>query len=55
LSSLCYECKKAIESIEGVSSSEVSIGSAKVIYDESKTDRGQREKAVHRIGYKRVS
>jgi copper chaperone CopZ len=44
--------KKAIENIKGVNSSEVSIGSAKVVYDESKIDKGAIEKAIRDAGYK---
>ncbi len=39
----CQHCvmsvKKAVDGLEGVSSSDVSIGSARVVYDEPKTDR----------------
>jgi copper chaperone len=52
----CQHCvmnvKKTIENIKGVNSSEVSIGSAKVVYDESKTDKGAIEKAIRDAGYK---
>jgi copper chaperone len=52
----CQHCvmrvKKAIDGIDGVSSSEVSTGSAKVIYDDSRTDMDAIEKAVQDSGYK---
>ncbi|GBE03082.1 MAG TPA: copper chaperone [Nitrospirae bacterium] len=52
----CQHCvkrvKKAIDGIEGVSSSEVDIGSARVIYDDSKTGREAMEKAVQDVGYR---
>jgi len=52
----CQHCvmrvKKAIDGIDGVSSSEVSTGSALVTYDESKTDRDAIAKAVQDTGYK---
>ncbi|HEC97780.1 MAG TPA: copper chaperone [Nitrospirae bacterium] len=52
----CQHCvmrvKKAIDGIDGVSSSEVSTGSAKIIYDDSRTDRDAIEKAVQDAGYK---
>ncbi len=52
----CQHCvmsvKKAIDGLEGVSSSDVSVGAAKVVYDESKTNKGAIEKAVQSAGYK---
>ncbi|VAX34160.1 Lead, cadmium, zinc and mercury transporting ATPase; Copper-translocating P-type ATPase [hydrothermal vent metagenome] len=52
----CQHCvmrvKKAIDGIDGVSSSEVSTGSARVIYDDSRTDRDAIERAVQDAGYK---
>ncbi len=52
----CQHCvmrvKKAIDGIEGISSSEVDIGSARVIYDDSKTGREAMEKAVQDVGYR---
>ncbi len=52
----CQHCvarvKKAIDGIDGVSSSDVSTGSAKVVYDDSRTDRNAIEKAVQDAGYK---
>ncbi len=51
----CQHCvmrvKKAIDGIDGVSSSDVSTGSARVVYDDSKTDRAAIEKAVQDAGY----
>ncbi len=52
----CQHCvmsvKKAIDGTDGVSSSDVSVGTAKVVYDESKTSRGAIEQAVQGAGYK---
>jgi copper chaperone len=52
----CQHCvmrvKKALDGMEGVSSSEVSIGSAKTVFDESKTNRDAIVNAVQNAGYK---
>jgi len=52
----CQHCvmsvKKALESINGVSSVDVSIGNAKVTFDGSKTNRDEIAKAVVDAGYK---
>ncbi len=52
----CQHCvmrvKKAIDGVEGVSSSEVDIGSAKVVFDESRTGTEAIEKAVQDAGYR---
>ncbi|RMG02661.1 MAG: copper chaperone [Nitrospirae bacterium] len=52
----CQHCvmrvKKAIDGIDGVSASDVSIGAAKVAYDESKTDADTISKAVENAGYR---
>jgi copper chaperone CopZ len=54
----CQHCvarvKKAIDAVEGVSSSDVSIGSAKAVYDDSKTDRDSLINVVQKAGYKVV-
>ncbi len=54
----CQHCvkgvKKAIDGIDGASSSDVSVGTARVVYDESKTSRGAIEQAVQGAGYKVV-
>lgn len=51
----CQHCvmsvKKAVDGIDGVSSSEVAIGSAKVVYDESKTNKDALTRAVQSAGY----
>ncbi len=51
----CQHCvmhvKKAVDSINGVSSSDVAIGSAKVIYDDSKADKDAIVLAVRKAGY----
>ncbi len=52
----CQHCvmsvKKAIESIAGIMACDVNVGSAKVIYDKSKTDKDAIAKAVSNAGYK---
>ncbi len=54
----CQHCvmsvKKAVDGLEGVSSSDVSIGSARVVYDEPKTDRDSIDRAIQNAGYKVV-
>lgn len=54
----CGHCvmavKKALDNLNGVASSEVAIGSAKVTYDAAKTGREAIEKAVINAGYKIV-
>ncbi len=52
----CQHCvmsvKKALDELDGVTSSEVEIGSARVSYEESKTDKDAIENAVKNAGYK---
>jgi copper chaperone len=52
----CGHCvmsvKKAIDGVEGVSTSDVEVGSAKVTYDESKTGSDAISGAVTSAGYK---
>ena len=52
----CQHCvmsvKKAVDAVEGIISSEVSVGSAKILYDDIKTDRNAFVKAVQDAGYK---
>ena len=52
----CNHCvmsvRKAVESIEGVQSSDIAVGSARVVYDDSKTDRGAIALAIVNAGYK---
>jgi copper chaperone CopZ len=52
----CQHCvmnvKKAIDGIAGVKSSEVSIGNAKVVYDEPQTNKEEIEKSIQNAGYK---
>jgi len=52
----CQHCvmsvKKAVESISGVAFASVSIGKAKVVFDESKTNRDEITRAIHNAGYK---
>ncbi|MBI5665075.1 MAG: heavy-metal-associated domain-containing protein [Nitrospirae bacterium] len=52
----CQHCvmhvKKAIDSVNGVSSSNVTLGSATVVYDESKTGKDAIAGAIQKAGYK---
>ncbi len=52
----CQHCvmsvKKAIDGVEGVSSSDVAVGSATVAYDKSKTSSETISSAVTNAGYK---
>jgi copper chaperone len=54
----CQHCvmnvKKALDALDGVSSSNVEIGSAKVSYDDSRLSRADLEAAVVKAGYKVV-
>jgi copper chaperone len=54
----CQHCvmsvKKAVDSIDGVSSSEVEIGSATVVYDENSVSEETIKDAINRVGYKVV-
>ncbi len=54
----CQHCvarvKKAVDAVEGVVSSEVAIGSAKVEYDETRAGREASVKAIEGAGYKVV-
>ena len=51
----CQHCvvsvKKALDNMEGISSAEVDLGTAKVIYDEVKTSRDSIVKTVQNSGY----
>ena len=51
----CQHCvagvKKAVDGVEGVSSSDITVGAAKVIYDEVKTSRDSIVDAVKNAGY----
>ena len=51
----CQHCvagvKKAVDGVEGVSSSDITVGAAKVVYDEVKTSRDSIEDAVKNAGY----
>jgi len=52
----CQHCvmsvKKALDELDGVTSSDVEVGTAKAVYDESKTDKDTIENAVKNAGYK---
>jgi copper chaperone len=51
----CQHCvmrvKKAVESLPGISSAEIGIGTAKITYDESKTRERDLKEAVEKAGY----
>ena len=51
----CQHCvaavKKALDGLDGVDSSEVSVGSATVVFDESKTNKDAIEGAIQNAGY----
>jgi copper chaperone len=51
----CQHCvasvKQAVDGIEGVSSSDVTVGAAKVVYDEVTTSRDSIVNAVKNAGY----
>lgn len=55
----CQHCvnrvKKAIEGLEGVNSSEVSIGSVKALFDETRSSADDIVNAVQNVGYKVVN
>jgi copper chaperone len=52
----CQHCvmsvMKAIDSVEGVKSSEVSVGNVKVLFDESRISRDDVVNAIEKSGYK---
>ncbi|MEW6600405.1 MAG: cation transporter [Nitrospirota bacterium] len=52
----CQHCvmsvKKAVDGINGVSSSDVAVGSARVIYDSVKTNPDAIANAIRNAGYK---
>jgi copper chaperone len=52
----CQHCvnrvKKAIEALEGIKNLDVSIGSAKITFDEGKVSKSAIEKAITAAGYK---
>lgn len=51
----CQHCvmrvKKSVEELGGVSKSEVDVGSAHVVYDDSKVKKEDIEAAVRKAGY----
>ncbi|UCH81098.1 MAG: heavy-metal-associated domain-containing protein [Nitrospiraceae bacterium] len=55
----CQHCvtavKKAVDAVDGVSSSNVEVGSAVVSFDESKTNSDAITGAIQAAGYKVVS
>lgn len=51
----CHHCvmavRKSLDSLEGINSSDVSVGEVRVVYDEMVTNRNAIEQAVRNIGY----
>jgi len=51
----CQHCvmrvKKAVEDLGGVSKSEVNVGSAHVVYDDSMVKKADIEAAIRKVGY----
>jgi len=51
----CQHCvasvKKAVDGVEGVNSSDITVSAAKVVYDEVKTSRDSIVDAVKNAGY----
>jgi copper chaperone len=51
----CQHCvasvKKAVDGVEGVSSSDITVGAATVVYDEVKTSKDSIVKVVQNAGY----
>ena len=51
----CQHCvrsvKKAVDSIDGIRSSDIAVGSAVVVYDDTKTNRDAIALAVKNAGY----
>ena len=52
----CQHCvmrvKKAVDGLHGIGQSDVSIGTARVKFDEAKVSRAEIESAVEKAGYK---
>jgi copper chaperone len=52
----CQHCvmrvKKAVDQLPGVSQADVTLGTAKITYDESRIKKEDLEKAVETAGYK---
>lgn len=55
----CQHCvmsvKKAVDAVDGVTSSDISVGSAGIVYDEQKTNKDAIADAVKNAGYKIIS
>lgn len=54
----CQHCvksvEKAVDGIDGVDSSDVAVGSARVVFDDTKTGKDTIGKAIRDAGYKIV-
>ncbi len=52
----CQHCvmrvKKAVDSLPGVSASEVNVGTARITYDESRVKKEDLERTVETAGYR---
>lgn len=55
----CQHCvmsvKKAVDSIDGVRSSDITVGSALVVYDNTKTNRDAVALAIKNAGYRVIN
>jgi len=54
----CHHCvmsvRRAVEGVEGVNNADVDVGSAKINYDDTKTNKNAIIEAIQRIGYRVV-
>jgi copper chaperone len=54
----CQHCvmnvKKAVDGVDGVNSSDVSVGFTKVVYDKTKASKDEIVRAIQHAGYKVV-
>lgn len=52
----CQHCvmrvKKAVDGLEGVSESSVDVGSARIVFDDSRIQQADIESAILKAGYK---
>jgi len=55
----CQHCvasvKKELDSMDGITASDVSVGTARVEFDDSRTSRDEISRAVQNAGYKVVN
>ena len=52
----CQHCvmrvKKAVDGLEGISETSVDVGSARIVFDDSKIQQADIENAITKAGYK---